>query len=272
MIIKTIVTVILYILLAPAAGALLEGAGRRFAAKLAGGSGGSITQPVTDMRKLMEKTDEEGPSAHEYHIRVFLFFMVAAGAAFAAGLDLPLIILLMAAAETFYIIAERMSGAGKAADGEAYGYVRILAVMPAMIFMAAGFSLFCGSMDTGDIMNSAFMPVLPLIGVFAAYVCVCILWPYEDRAAGSYGRTRAMVMVGRWYTVILMMGFVFLFFQTGGLIGYVVGAAAAVAVYLAGVFVRNCNAKVRMQHVFRTAWTVSAILGVVNVFMLYVIS
>ena len=41
-------------------------------------------QPFRDMKKLMEKNEKE-EYIHGYYVKVFLLFMVAAGAAFSAG-------------------------------------------------------------------------------------------------------------------------------------------------------------------------------------------
>ena len=51
MIIRMIITIIVYLILAPFAGALLEGCGRKFAAALQGRRGPSVMQPFRDMKK-----------------------------------------------------------------------------------------------------------------------------------------------------------------------------------------------------------------------------
>ncbi|HIU00272.1 MAG TPA: NADH-quinone oxidoreductase subunit H [Candidatus Copromorpha excrementavium] len=272
MIIRMIITIIVYLILAPFAGALLEGCGRKFAAALQGRRGPSVMQPFRDMKKLMEKNEKE-EYIHGYYVKVFLLFMVAAGAAFSAGLDITFIVLAMLSAYAFLIISAYVTGSPYARAGAENEMMRILSFVPMIMLMAVGFQMYCGSMNVGDIVIGSSMPVLPMIGILAGFVFICSagMRRNDELVSEFAGKTLAIVKIAKWYEVVLMLGFVFLFFCNGSFAGYCIGAAASILIYLLEIFIESCFAGVKKKYVFGAAWLAAAVLGVTNIFMLYVI-
>lgn len=272
MIVKMIVTIIVYLILAPFAGALIEGIGRKFAAALQGKRSPSLMQPFYDIKKLREKDDGE-KYIHEYYIKIFLLFMIAAGAAFSAGLDITFIILLLSAAYIFITSAAYVAGSFRARSGAEQEIARLISFVPMFIIAAIGFQMYCGSMNVGDIVIGASMPVLPMIGILAGFVLICAAGMFRNRNLVSEftGGSLAVIKIAEWYETVLLLGFVFLFFCNGSFIGYCIGAAASVIIYLLEIFIKNCFAEVRYKYIFGAAWLTAVILGVTNIFMLYVI-
>lgn len=272
MIVKMIVTMIIYLLLAPFAGALIEGLGRKFAAALQGKRGPSVMQPLYDIKKLRGKADGE-EYIHGYYVKVFLFFMAAAGAAFSAGLDITFITLSLAAAYVFLTTAAYVTGSSRARAGAEHEMMRILSFLPMFMIMAAGFQMYCGSMNVGDIVIGSSMPFLPMVGILAGFIFICSAAMRGNRNLVSEftGKTLAALKIAKWYETVLMLGFVFLFFCNGSFIGYCIGAAMSILIYLLEIFIGSCFANVREKYMFAAAWLTAVVLGVTNIFMLYVI-
>ena len=82
MILKIVISAVAYLILAPFAGGLLTGMGRRFSSGLQAKRGASMMQPFRDVKKLREKTSEEDRYLHDYYVRAFVFFEIVAGVAF----------------------------------------------------------------------------------------------------------------------------------------------------------------------------------------------
>lgn len=150
------------------AGGLLTGMGRRFSSGLQAKRGASMMQPFRDVKKLR---DIRGRSVCiDYYVRAFVFFEIVAGVAFFAGANLLFVILALLAADVFLVVAAYVSNSVHAHMGADYELMRMMAYCPMVLFMAAGFSMYCGSMEVRDIMIGSSMPFLPLIGIFAGFL------------------------------------------------------------------------------------------------------
>lgn len=151
--------------------------------------------------------------------------------------------------------------------------MRILSFVPMIMLMAVGFQMYCGSMNVGDIVIGSSMPVLPMIGILAGFVFICSagMRRNDELVSEFAGKTLAIVKIAKWYEVVLMLGFVFLFFCNGSFAGYCIGVAASILIYLLEIFIESCFAGVKKKYVFGAAWLAAAVLGVTNIFMLYVI-
>lgn len=172
MILKIVISAVAYLILAPFAGGLLTGMGRRFSSGLQAKRGASMMQPFRDVKKLREKTSEEDRYLHDYYVRAFVFFEIVAGVAFFAGANLLFVILALLAADVFLVVAAYVSNSVHAHMGADYELMRMMAYCPMVLFMAAGFSMYCGSMEVRDIMIGSSMPFLPLIGIFAGFLLI----------------------------------------------------------------------------------------------------
>ena len=104
MIIKTIISVIAYLILAPLAGGLLAGLDRKLSARMQRRVGPPILQPFYDVLKLFEKEKQTVTKVQDYYVMLFVIFVMASGAIFFAGGDLLLVIFTLTIASAFLII------------------------------------------------------------------------------------------------------------------------------------------------------------------------
>lgn len=288
MIFKTIVSAVLYLVLAPFVGCILVGWQQRLSAKMQGRKGASILQPFYDVKKLMTKQKADEKNIYDYYVKIFLLFMMISGVVFFAGGDMLFVVLAFLVAEVFLITAAYASNSVSAHTGAEYELLGIISCGPMLMFTVIGFYMYCGSLGVRDILMGAFMPVFPLIGVFAGFMVILMIRfknsPLDIKASGDIvgnkisgltsefsGKTLAIVEVARWYESVLMFAFVFLFFGSGTLWGIIVGVLITLIVFAAAILISNSTASMRWKTVIKAAWTTALVLGTVNIFMLYVI-
>ncbi len=84
------------------------------------------------------------------------------------------------------------------------------------------------------------------------------------------GRTMGWIEISHWYENVFLLGFVFLFFANGTALGWIIGIVVAILTYFFEVFIDNCFARMKWQFAFKSAWVVAVVLGMINIFVLYV--
>lgn len=117
MIIKMIISIVAYLILAPFVGGLLAGFDRKLSARMQGRVGPSILQPFYDVLKLFEKEDQTVTKVQDFYVMVFVIFVIVSGAILFGGGDLLLVIFTLTLASTFLIIAAYSSNSPYAQVG-----------------------------------------------------------------------------------------------------------------------------------------------------------
>ena len=99
------VRVILYILLAPVIGGLLDGLDRRISARMQGRQGPPILQPFYDLSKLFSKEMIAVNNVQMLLNLSYLVFFVIAGSMLFAGADILMCLFLVSTADMFLVMA-----------------------------------------------------------------------------------------------------------------------------------------------------------------------
>ena len=133
MIIKTIISVIAYLILAPLAGGLLAGLDRKLSARMQRRVGPPILQPFYDVLKLFEKEKQTVTKVQDYYVMLFVIFVMASGAIFFAGGDLLLVIFTLTIASAFLIIAAFSSNSPYAQVGAERELLQMMAYEPMLL-------------------------------------------------------------------------------------------------------------------------------------------
>lgn len=81
------------------------------------------------------------------------------------------------------------------------------------------------------------------------------------------GSTLGRIEIAHWYEIVLLMGFIYLFFGYNPLIAL----AAIIITYLFEIFVDNNYARFKWQLVMKSSWLIALVLGLVNICALYYI-
>lgn len=283
--IEAIILALVYLILAPVAGCVLAGVDRKLSARMQGRRGPPIRQPYYDVRKFMEKEQITSNGVQDFYVACYLLFVIATGCMFFAGMDLLLVLFTLTLGETFLILAAYCSGSPFSQVGAQRELYVAMAYEPILLLAAIAFYLQTGSFAIGDIASSDGMAVIPLIGVFVAFLYALTMklrkspfdlsmshHAHQDLVRGMTtefsGRTLAMLEVSHWYENIMLLALVALFFMDGTWVGFAVGLVVAVLAYLLEVYIDNGFARMKWQTALKSGWVVALVLGVGNVIVL----
>ena len=288
MIIKTVISIIAYLILAPIVGGLLAGLDRKFSAKIQRRVVPPVLQPFYDVFKLFEKEDQTVTKVQDFYVLIFVVFVIVSGAIFFGGGDMLLVIFTLTLASAFLIIAAYSSNSPYAEIGAERELLQMMAYEPMVLMTVIGFYMCCGSFAVKDVLAGTSMPFLPMIGLFIGFLFILTIkfrkspfdlsmshHAHQELVKGLTtefsGKTLGWIEVSHWYENVFLLGFVFLFFANGTVWGTVIGVVVALLTYFFEVVIDNSFARMKWQFAFKSAWIVALVFGVINIFVLYVI-
>jgi len=282
------ISVVLYIALAPLMGCLLAGLDRKLSARMQSRIGPPVLQPYYDVRKLIEKDDVTVNRVQDFYVACFLMFIIITGCIFFAGGDLLLTIFALTLSNMFLVLAAFSSNSPYSQVGAERELYQMMAYEPMVLLTMIGFYLVCGSFNVSDIVVSDKMPFITMIGLFIGFLFILTIkfrkspfdlsmshHAHQDLVRGLTtefsGKTLAMVEISHWYENIMLLGIVFLFFCNGEWWGYAIGIAVALLAFFFETFIDNSFARMKWQVALKSSWVVAAILGLINVaFLIWV--
>ncbi|MDO4545685.1 MAG: NADH-quinone oxidoreductase subunit H [Bacillota bacterium] len=288
MIVKMIIFIVAYLILAPILGGLLAGLDRKVSARMQGRVGPSILQPFYDVFKLFEKESVTPTRVQDFYVLIFVLFVIASGVIFFAGGDLLLLIFVLTLASAFLIVAAYSSNSPYAEIGAERELLQMMAYEPMVLITAIGFYMYCGSFAVRDIVVGSSMPFFPLIGIFLGFAFILTIkfrkspfdlsmshHGHQELVKGLTtefsGKTLGLIEISHWYENIFLLGFIFLFFANGTWWGYLIGVVVCIATYFFEVLIDNSFARMKWQFAFKSSWIVALVLGMINIFVLYLI-
>ena len=287
MIIKAIISVVAFLVLGPFLGGLLAGLDRKLSAKMQRRVGPPVLQPFYDVGKLFQKEKQTPTRFQDFYVILFVVFIIASGVLFFMGGDLLLVIFTLTIGAAFLIIAAYSSNSPYAELGAERELLAMMAYEPMVLITVIGFYMYTGSFKVSDILAGDSMPFLPLLGIFFGWLFILTLkfrkspfdlsmshHAHQELVRGVttefVGRTMGWVEISHWYENVFLLGVVFLFFANGTALGWIIGIVVAILTYFFEVFIDNCFARMKWQFAFKSAWIVAVVLGMINIFVLYV--
>lgn len=279
---------ILFVVIGPLIGCVLAGIDRKLAARMQRRVGPPILQPLYDVRKFLAKEQVTPNNVQDFYVMVFLLFTIITGALFFTGQDLLLVIFTLTLSETFLVLAAYSSGSVYSQIGAQRELYVAMAYEPIILLMAICYYLHTGSFSVADIAESGSMAVLPLFGVFLAFLFGLTMklrkspfdlslshHAHQDIVRGMAtefsGRTYASLEIAHWYESVMLLGMMALFFADGTWVGAVVGVVIALLAWILEVWIDNGFARMKWQTALKSGWVVGLILGVGNVAVLLLI-
>lgn len=286
--IKIIIWVVAYLVLAPIVGGLLAGFDRIISARMQGRVGPPLLQPFYDVFKLREKEDITVNKVQDFYVLCFFIFVLVTGGIFFAGGDLLLVIFTLTLASVFLIVAAFSSNSPYAQIGAERELLQMMAYEPMVLLTIIGFYMIDKSFEVSQIVADTSMDFLPLIGVFFGFLFILTIkfrkspfdlalshHAHQELVKGITtelsGKTMALVEVAHWYENVFLLGIVFLFFANGTVWGAVLGVVVCIVVYFFEVLIDNSFARVKWQAMFKASWIVALVLGCINLFVLYLV-
>jgi len=278
----SLVWAIVFILLAPVAGGIVAGIDRKITARMQGRYGPPILQPFYDVGKLFEKEQIVVHETQVFYVLCYFVFIIFTGALFYAGADLLLVIFALTLAQIFLVLGAYSANSPYSHIGAERELLQIMAYEPMVILTAVGMYVVTKSFEVGDIAGSAKPVILLIPGIFLGFLYVLTIklrkspfdistshHAHQEIVKGITtefsGPALGFIEVAHWYETILLLGFVWLFFGFSPMVACI----AVIVVYFLEILIDNTNARVKWQLAVKSSWAIAAIVGVVNLAVLY---
>ncbi|MCL2492671.1 MAG: NADH-quinone oxidoreductase subunit H [Clostridiales bacterium] len=282
-----VLSLVLYLVLAPFAGGLIAGIDRKVTARMQGRVGPPIVQPFYDVAKLWKKepvTVRTG--AQDFYVLCCLIFMIIAGSFFFFGFNLLMVIFTLTTASIFLVIAGYSSNSPYAQIGAERELLQMMSYEPMVLLTAVGFFMVNSSFNSATILTSPYLSIQYMPGLFIGLVFVLTIklrkspfdlsmshHAHQELVKGLTtefsGRTLAQLEISHWYENIMLLGFVFLFFTNGSWLMVIVGIVVVIVVYFVEILIDNVCARMKWQFTLKSAWIITLIFGGGNLFVLY---
>jgi ech hydrogenase subunit B len=278
----SIVGAVAFILLAPVIGGLVAGIDRKISAHMQGRVGPPILQPFYDVGKLFEKEKTVANDTQRFYVISYFVFMIFTGALFFAGGDILLVIFALTLAQIFLVLGAYSANSPYSHIGAERELIQIMAYEPMVIIAAAGMYVVTKSFNVSTIASYPQPLVLFLPAIFLGFIYILTIklrkspfdistshHAHQEIVKGVTtefsGPTLGLIEVTHWYETVFLLGFVYLFFAFNPFIAVI----AVVLVYLLELLIDNASARVKWQLVMKSSWLIAAIVGVVNLAVLY---
>jgi len=277
-----IVVPVVAVLGAPFLGGFLRGLDRKITARMQGRVGPPVVQPFYDFVKLYSK--ERIATTRESLIWVwgYLVLTVTAFALFFAGQDLLIVVFILAFAGASLALGAFSVKSPYAHFGAHREILQMFSYEPILILAAVAIFLKSGSFLVRDVVAMSQQPLLPdLPLVFLALLIALGIKlrksPFDIAASehahqeivrGVYteysGPFLALVELTHWYELVLVLGFVALFWAKPLWLGVVI----ALAVYFLELLIDNITARVRWSWMVTISWALGAGFVLLNILLL----
>jgi ech hydrogenase subunit B len=285
----SVVLAVVFVLFGGALGCILAGADRIVTARMQGRQGPSILQPYYDVRKLLEKDPKASEPAMNLLCGLSLVFAVVAGAVFFAGGNFLLVVFTVTLSSLLFILAAYLNSSPYAQIGAQREVLQVMCYEPMVLFVAVGLYLATGSFEVKALFANASSLVVwePLVFLGLVFVLTIKLrkspfdlsmahHAHQEIVRGTTtemsGRTLALVEITHWYENVLFLGWVGMFFVNGNPWSVVLAVLVVAVVWFLEILIDNNFARVKWQVMFKGAWGVALVAGVVNFALFYFVS
>ena len=282
------ISIILYLLLAPLAGGLLEGLDRKISARMQGRVGPSILQPFYDVRKLFNKQFIIVNKAQTFLVLSYMVSMIFTGCLFYAGTDILLCFFALSTAATFLIFASSVTNSPYSSLGSSRELVQMMSYEPAVLLTCVGFYLADKTFNVSDIIQSQYSSIIYLPGFFIAFVFILTIkmrkspfdissshHPHQELVKGITTEMGADILamydITEWYENIFLLGVVGLFVVNSNPISYVFAVLVVLAVYFLEILIDNTSARVKWNVMLKLSWIVTLLSAGVNLLILMLV-
>jgi len=279
---NTILTIIITIIVAPLIGGLLAGIDRILTARMQGRIGPPLFQPFYDLFKLLGKENIVVNRVQMFYVLSSLVLMITSLVLFVLKQDLLMIIFIMAFGSMALILGGLSVQSPYSRIGSHREILQMLAYEPVLIFMVVGIYLRTKSFTVQSVweMNQPLLGYMPLIFIALLLILTIKLRksPF-DFSTSHHGHQElvkgiltefagpqlALIELTHWYELVLVLGFIALFWITN----IYVGIAIALASLVLEIIIDNISARMTWKWMLWVTWTIGIGLCLVNYALLY---
>lgn len=285
----SVISAVLYIILAPIFGALLAGLDRKITARMQGRQGPPLLQPLYDVQKLLKKQTKVINRVQMLYLLTFLFFILVTGVLFFAGYDILFVLFTLTTANLFLVIAASSGHSPYAFMGAGRELVQMLVYEPMVLIAAIGLYVVTGSFKVSEIVVHNGLPaIIYLPGIFLGFIFILTIklrkhpfdlstshHAHQEMVKGLTtefnGKMFAIVEITHWYESIFLMGMLALFFLNNKWWSVILAFVFVAVCYFVEILVDNTNARLKWKTMFDNTWIVTAVLGAINLIVIEVL-
>lgn len=282
------VRVILYILLAPVIGGLLDGLDRRISARMQGRQGPPILQPFYDLSKLFSKEMIAVNNVQMLLNLSYLVFFVIAGSMLFAGADILMCLFLVSTADMFLVMAASCDSSPYSSIGANREMVQLMACEPMLLLLAVGFYLATGSFQVKEIVSGDISAIAAMPGFFIGFLFITGVklrkspfdlstshHAHQEVVKGltteMSGTTFAIMTITEYYEMVMLLGIVSLFFANSTWWSWIIAVIFCLAAFFIEIFIDNVSARVKWDKLLAGCWAVTLVAGGLNGLILMII-
>lgn len=282
------VRVILYILLAPVIGGLLDGLDRRISARMQGRQGPPIVQPFYDLSKLFSKEMIAVNSVQMLLNLSYLVFFVIAGSMLFAGADILMCLFLVSTADMFLVMAASCDSSPYSSIGANREMVQLMACEPMLLLLAVGFYLATGSFQVREIVSGDISAIAAMPGFLVGFLFITGVklrkspfdlstshHAHQEVVKGltteMSGTTFAIMTITEYYEMVMLLGIVSLFFANSTWWSWIIAVIFCLAAFFIEVFIDNVSARVKWDKLLAGCWAITLVAGGLNGLILMII-
>lgn len=282
------ISLILYLLLAPFIGALLDGVDRKITARMQGRKGPSLLQPFYDLIKLFSKQMIAVNSVQLLLNCSYLVFLAIAGGMVFFGTDILMSLFILSTADMFLILAASSDSSPYSNIGASREMLQMMSYEPMTLLIAVGFYLATGSFRVDEIILQSSAAIWMMPGLFVGFILIMAIklrkspfdlstshHAHQEVVKGitteMSGPTLAIMEIGEYYEKMLLLAIVGLFFIHDTAWSWIIGIAACLAVYFVEILIDNVCARVNWKKLIELCWLITLLCGGINILILMLI-
>ena len=278
----------LYIILAPFLGGLLQGIDRKITARMQGRQGPPLLQPFYDLFKLFSKQSLVVNKFQSFLVCGFLIFNVFTGALFFWGGDLLLVFFALTLAEIFFIMSSCSANSPFSSMGAQRELMQAMTYEPMVLLVAIGFYMVTDTFNVSNIVSSAHSGILYLPGIFIGFVFILTIkfrkspfdlsmshHAHQEMVKGMTteisGNILGLTEIAHWYENIFLLGVVALFILNQNWGSILIAIGVCLMVYFLEILIDNVFPRVKWKSMLKYSWLITLIAGVINFMILVLI-
>lgn len=282
------ISLILYLVLAPFIGALLDGVDRKITARMQGRKGPSLFQPFYDLVKLFSKQMIAVNSVQLLLNCSYLVFLAIAGGMVFFGTDILMSLFILSTADMFLILAASSDSSPYSNIGASREMLQMMSYEPMTLLIAVGFYLATGSFRVDEIILQSSAAIWMMPGLFVGFILIMAIklrkspfdlstshHAHQEVVKGitteMSGPTLAIMEIGEYYEKMLLLAIVGLFFIHDTAWSWLIGIVACLGVYFIEILIDNVCARVNWKKLIEICWLITLLCGGINILILMLI-
>jgi formate hydrogenlyase subunit 4 len=275
-----IVSVIIAVIVAPFIGGLLIGFDRKLTARMQGRIGPPIIQPFYDIIKLFNKKPMVAGNAQLVFAYIYLVLIVTALVLFALQQDLLMLLFILSFGTLCLALGALSVKSPYSQLGGHRELLQFLAYEPILLLAVIPIALKTGSFPITGIYQygQALLPSLWLTFIALLIVLAIVMRKSPFDISGSEhahqevvsgvvteysGPYLAIIELGHWYELVLLLAVLGLFWVGGGL--WWISIIIALASWFIMLIIDNINARLTWSWMIKFAWGVGISLVALNI-------